>query len=90
MLEKLKIGERSDLDFSSVVLILSLSSSFKSFFPFAAGLSGSKNPTGFFNDVINSIFNMASSAKYNPAVKPDLGSSERLTAMIFILSISTL
>ena len=81
------IGERSDLDNSAVVLF-SLSS-VKSSEPFASGFSGSKKPVGFLRDVINSILRIASSAIYSPGASPDLGSLDRLTNIVFILSIST-
>ena len=87
VLAKLNIGDRSDLEISAVVLF-SLSS-LKSSEPFSAGLLGSKNPVGFLKDAISSIFNIASSAINNPGANPDLGSSERPTARVFILSIST-
>ena len=87
MFAKDSIGDLRDLEISAVVLF-SLSS-VKSSDPFSSGFSGSKKPVGFLKEVINSIFNIASSAINKPAAKPDLGSLERLTKIPFILSIST-
>ena len=81
------IGDLKDLEISAVVL--SSLSSVKSSEPFAAGFSGSKKPVGFFNDVISSIFKIASSAMNSPPAKPALGSSDKLVSRVFILSIST-
>ena len=87
---KLRIGDLRALDFSIVVSSLSSSISFVgSSTPFDSGLSGSKNPVGFLKEAINSRFSIASSAIKRPGVNPDLGSSDKLTAIIFILSIST-
>ena len=83
---KLNIGLLKERDISSVVL--SELSSVKSSEPLADGFLGSKNPDGFFNEAIYSRFNMASSAIYKPGESPDLGSSDILTAIVFILSIS--
>ena len=86
---KLNIGERNALASATEV------SSFSFFFivvssdPLAAGLLGSKKPVGFLKEVINSIFRIASSAVKSPGASPARGSSERPTAIAFILSIST-
>ena len=89
VLEKLSIGDLNDLDSSSTVFSSSSSFSEVSSEPFVAGLFGSKKPAGFLNDAIISIFKIASSAINNPAVRPALGSSDKPTAILFILSIST-